>query len=88
MPEDAVVRRVAEEEEEDIVLTDEEGDEDEDMVMENPLVDLLVTSNGENIADGIVGALDRVCRHLDAQNKIFIKMYTVLSKLTPAQPTA
>lgn len=84
MPEDTVVRR--EEEDEDIVLTDddEEGDE-EDMMMGNPLVDLLVTSNGENIADGIVGALDRVCRHLDAQNKIFIKMYTVLSKL---QPTA
>lgn len=79
-PEDV---RLSKEEEEDIVLTDEE--DEEDMMMGNPLVDLLVTSNGENIADGIVGALDRVCRHLDAQNKIFIKMYTALSKL---QPTA
>lgn len=73
--------------EEDIVLTDDdEGDED-DMMMENPLVDLLVTSGGENIADGIVNGLDRIARHLDAQNKIFIKLYSVLSKMTPS-PTA
>lgn len=62
----------------DIVVEDEEDDEedDDDLMMDNPLMDLLVTSDGVNIAD----AVDRVARHLDAQNKIFIKLYTLLSK--------
>jgi hypothetical protein len=59
-------------------------DEDEDVIsmgeFENPLADLLVTSDGENIADAVVNAIDRVAKLLDTQNKIFIKMYTVLSK--------
>lgn len=70
-----------EEDEDDIVISEgEEGDEGE---FENPLVDLLVTSEGENIADGVVNALDRIGKYLDTQNKIFIKLYTVLSKMAP-----
>lgn len=69
----------------DIVEEDEDGDDedDDDLMMENPLMDLLVTSDGVNIAD----AVDRVARHLDAQNKIFIKLYSLLSKFQP-QPKA
>ena len=70
----------------DIVEDDEDAEDDEDeddLMMENPLVDLLVTSDGVNIAD----AVDRVARHLDAQNKIFIKLYSLLSKFQP-QPKA
>ena len=66
-------------EDEEIEIEDE--DEEDDMMMENPLMDLLVTSDGVSIAD----AVDKVARHLDAQNKIFIKLYTLLSKF---QPTA
>jgi hypothetical protein len=63
----------------DIVEDDEEDDEEDDLMMENPLVDLLVTSDGVNVAD----AVDRIARHLDAQNKIFIKLYSLLSKFQP-----
>lgn len=80
MPEDVI-----HEEEDDIVIS-EGGDEDDDEDgFENPLVDLLVTSEGENIADGVVNALDRIAKHIDNQNKIFVKLYTVLSKMTPPQ---
>lgn len=65
--------------EEDESLMAEEEEDDDDMIMENPLVDLLVTSDGVNVAD----AVDRIARHLDAQNKIFIKLYTLLSKFQP-----
>jgi hypothetical protein len=45
------------------------------------LEDFLVTEDGDNIADGIVKAIDRVNRQIDTQNKIFIKMYSVLLKI-------
>lgn len=75
MPEDVVKH----EEDDDIVLSDDDGEEG----FENPLVDLLVTSEGENIADGVVNALDRIGKYIDTQNKIFVKLYTVLSKMAP-----
>lgn len=70
-----------------IVIADEtettsntsDNEEDEEGMFPT-LEDFLVTSDGENIADGIVHALDRISKQLDAQNKIFIKLYTVLSK--------
>lgn len=72
------------EEVDDVILeSEEDDDDDDDGQFGNPLVDLLVTSDGENIADGIVGALDRVGKYIDTQNKILVKMYTVLSKLSP-----
>lgn len=58
-----------------------EEDDEDDVVMENPLVDLLVTEDGDNIADGIVKALDRIGRQMDAQNKILIKLYSALIKI-------
>lgn len=58
-----------------------EEDDEDDVVMENPLVDLLVTEDGDNIADGIVKALDRIGRQMDAQNKILIKLYSALTKI-------
>ena len=73
MPEDA--RPDVIEEDDDVLM--EEDDEE----FGNPLTDLLVTSEGENIADGVVNALDRVVKVIDTQNKIFIKMYSVLTKL-------
>ena len=81
MPQDSidVVPDIVEEDEE----ADDEDDEEDDLMMENPLMDLLVTSDGVSIAD----AVDRVARHLDAQNKIFIKLYSLLSKFQP-QPKA
>ncbi len=60
------------------------GEEDDEMGFPS-LEDFLVTDDGENIATGIVNAIDRVGKQLDAQNKIFIKLYTVLSKLVPQQ---
>ena len=81
MPEDVMpIRRPIPEEDEDVVLSGDDEDDDEEG-FENPLVDLLVTSDGENIADGVVNALDRVVKVIDTQNKIFIKMYSVISKL-------
>lgn len=67
---------IREEEDDDIVL------EDDEEMMENPLVDLLVSSDGDNVADAIVNGLDKIAKQLDAQNKIFIKLYTVLSKIS------
>lgn len=59
--------------------------EDDDITIDedfqNPLEELLVTDGGENIANGLVNAIDRVSRLIDTQNKIFIKMYTVLTKI-------
>lgn len=79
MPEDAMPLRRKAEDEEEIEIEDEDEDED-DMMLENPLMDLLVTSDGVSIAD----AVDKVARHLDAQNKIFIKLYSLLSKFQPS----
>jgi hypothetical protein len=67
--------RISAEEEDDMISMGEEEEFD------NPLADLLVTSDGENIADAVVGAIDRVSKLIDTQNKIFIKMYTVLTKI-------
>ena len=80
MPEDAIkpIREV-DEDEDDVVLS-EDGDDEE---FENPLADLLVTSEGENIADGVVNALDRIGNFIETQNKILIKLYSVLSKSSP-----
>jgi hypothetical protein len=72
--EDRTPRNVIEDEDEDVISM---GEDEE---FENPLADLLVTSDGENIADAVVNSIDRVAKLLDTQNKIFIKMYTVLSK--------
>jgi hypothetical protein len=69
--EDRTPRNIVEDDDEDVISMGE---------FENPLADLLVTSDGENIADAVVNAIDRVAKLLDTQNKIFIKMYTVLSK--------
>lgn len=80
MPEDHH-HTIKEEDEDEIVLSDgEEG-------FENPLADLLVTSEGENIADGVVNALDRIGNFIETQNKILIKLYSVLSK-SKSPPTA
>jgi len=68
--------RISAEEEDDMISMGEEEEE-----FDNPLSDLLVTSDGENIADAVVGAIDRVSKLIDTQNKIFIKMYTVLTKI-------
>lgn len=77
MPEDVIQLRspVKDEEDEDIVMSDDEE-------FGNPLEDLLVTDDGDNIANGLVKAIDRVSRLLDTQNKIFVKLYTVLSKIS------
>lgn len=75
MPEDAIPIR--KDDEDEIELSDDGGSEGE---FENPLVDLLVTSEGENIADGVVNALNRIGNYMDTQNKILIKLYSVLSK--------
>jgi hypothetical protein len=73
---------MAHEEEEEIVLSGDE--EDDDMVMDgNPFEDLLVSDEGDNIANVLAKGMDRVCQQLDLQNKIFVKMYAVLSKLAP-----
>jgi hypothetical protein len=67
---------------EDIVTMSDGGDDDDCEEEGFPsLEDFLVTDDGDNIANGIVKALDRVTRQIDTQNKIFIKMYTVLTKI-------
>ena len=45
----------------------------------NPLAELLVTDDGDNIANGLVKAIDRLGRLLDTQNKILVKMYSALT---------
>lgn len=61
--------------------------EEEDMGFPS-LEDFLVTDDGDNIANGLVKAIDRVSKQLDSQNKIFIKLYTVLTKLVPSEVKA
>lgn len=75
MPED--VRR---EEDEDIVLSDDCDDCDDDMMEGNPLEDFLVSDEGDNIANVIAKGLERMCQQMDMQNKIMVKLYTVLAK--------
>jgi hypothetical protein len=67
-----------EKDEDDIVSM---GGDDEDEGGFPSLEDFLVTEDGDNIADGIVKAIDRVTKQIDTQNKIFIKMYSVLLKI-------
>lgn len=81
MPEDAIRPVAREEEEDDIVL--EEEDEDE-MMDGNPLEDFLVSDEGDNIANVMAKGFERICNQLDVQNKIFIKLYSVLAKQTKA----
>ena len=79
-PASDVIEIGKEEEDEDVMSmggSDEEGEEGGFPSLE----DFLVTEDGDNIADGIVKAIDRVTRQLDTQNKIFIKMYSVLMKI-------
>ncbi len=83
MPEDAM-RSVREEDDEDIVLEDEEDDDDE--MMGNPLEDFLVSDEGDNVANVLAKGLERICQHLEVQNKIFVKMYSALSKIQPPPP--
>ena len=71
--------------EEPIDLTEDDdefeiGDEEEGF---NPLEDLLVTDDGENIANAIKNSIDRVGKHLENQNKILIKIFGVLNKSGP-----
>lgn len=78
MPEDVMPLRSPvkeEDDDDDIVMSDEDD-------FGNPLEELLVTDDGDNIANGLVKAIDRVSRLLDTQNKIFVKLYTVLSKIS------
>jgi hypothetical protein len=79
MPEDARHAQV-EEEDDDIVLEDED---DDDEMMGNPLEDFLVSDEGDNVANVIAKGLERICQHLEVQNKIFVKMYSALSKIQP-----
>lgn len=71
------------EEDEDVVLSGDEDDDDDIIMDGNPLEDFLVSDDGDNVANVIAKGLDRVCQQLDVQNKIFVKLYTVLSKLAP-----
>lgn len=65
------------EDDDDIVLSgDDEGDE-----LMNPFEDLLVSDEGDNIANVLAKGMERVCQQLDVQNKIFVKMYSVLAKI-------
>lgn len=72
----------SEDREEPVDLTEEDGDFDEGDIDEgfNPLEDLLVTDDGENIANALKNSLDRIGRHLENQNKILIKIFGVLNK--------
>jgi hypothetical protein len=67
--------------EEPIDITEDDefemGDEEEGF---NPLEDLLVTDDGENIANALKNSIDRVGKHLENQNKILIKIFGVLNK--------
>ena len=72
--------------EEPIDLTEEDdefeiGDEEDEGF--NPLEELLVTDDGENIANAIKNSIDRVGKHLENQNKILIKIFGVLNKSGP-----
>lgn len=70
---------ITREEEEDIItMSDGEGDDEDGFPS---LEDFLVTEDGDNIANGLVKAIDRVTKQIDTQNKIFIKMYSVLMKI-------
>jgi hypothetical protein len=71
--------------EEPIVLDEEddddqfniEGDDDEEMEMGgDPFENYLLNEEGENIAD----ILTTVSKHMEMQNKILIKILTILSK--------
>jgi hypothetical protein len=56
-------------------------DEDDDEMMEMPsLENFLVTEDGDNIADGIVKALNKLADRLDTQNKILIKIVSTMAK--------
>ena len=72
------VIEIEKEEDEDIVSM---GDEDDEGDGFPSLEDFLVTEDGDNIADGLVKSIDRVTKQIDTQNKIFIKMYSVLLKI-------
>ena len=56
---------------------DEDGEEEE---MFNPLEDLLVNDEGENIANAVTNALDRIAKHMENQNKILIKIFGLMNK--------
>ncbi len=73
----ADMKNMIEEDDDNIVNMSDEEEEDGFPSLE----DFLVTDDGDNIANGIVKALDRVTRQIDTQNKIFIKMYTALMKI-------
>jgi hypothetical protein len=56
-------------------------EEDDDEMMEMPSLDnFLVTEDGDNIADGIVKALNKLADRLDTQNKILIKIFSTMTK--------
>lgn len=68
-------------EEGEVIEIEDDDEEIEEEEMFNPLEDLLVTDDGENIANAIKSALDRIGKHIENQNKILIKIY---SSLKPA----
>lgn len=66
--------------ESDPQILDLEEDDDDEM-MEMPSLDnFLVTEDGDNIADGIVKALNKLADRLDTQNKILIKIFSTMTK--------
>jgi hypothetical protein len=71
------------EEDDEIVLSGDEEEDEDIMIDGNPFEDLLVSDEGDNIANVLAKGMERVCQQLDVQNKIFVKLYTVLSKLAP-----
>jgi hypothetical protein len=79
------VIEIGKDEDEDVMSMG--GSDEEDEGGFPSLEDFLVTEDGDNIADGIVKAIDRVTRQLDTQNKIFIKMYSVLMKIAENSST-
>jgi hypothetical protein len=75
----------------DIVISEDgadDEDEDEMMMDGNPLEDFLVSDEGDNVANVIAKGLERVCQQMDVQNKILVKLYTILAKTSSSSSKA
>ena len=62
------------------ILDLEDEDDDNDMMEMPSLENFLETEDGDNIADGIVKALNKLADRLDTQNKILIKIVSTMAK--------
>jgi len=62
------------------ILDLEDEDDDDDMMEMPSLENFLETEDGDNIADGIVKALNKLADRLDTQNKILIKIVSTMAK--------